>query len=132
MLQTLKHITYLLMAMLLLVNTCALGLVKMGFELNRDYFEANYCVNKDRPELQCHATCHLHKSLMKVQDNQGDEQGNRTQPTFLSVNFIPAQGVRFADFFTPIEEQKHHSHYSSLYSYLSVLGTFHPPTQVIS
>jgi len=31
------------------------------FNAHQDYFEKVYCVNKDKPELECHGKCHLNK-----------------------------------------------------------------------
>ena len=33
------------------------------FELNIDYIIENYCVNKEKPQLQCHGKCHLATQL---------------------------------------------------------------------
>ena len=117
------------MAFLLLVNTCALGLMKIGFELNRDYFETNFCVNKRKPALNCHASCHLTKSLKKVQDNQATEQGKEGQNTLISVNFILSEGVHLATSFLIAPDLKHFTTHNVTYSFLSVLSVFHPPAK---
>ncbi|WP_052503504.1 hypothetical protein [Lacinutrix sp. Hel_I_90] len=36
------------------------------FELNIDYIIENYCVNKEKPQLQCNGKCHLAKQLASV------------------------------------------------------------------
>ena len=33
------------------------------YELNIEYITAKYCVNKDKPEMQCNGQCHLMKEL---------------------------------------------------------------------
>jgi hypothetical protein len=36
------------------------------FELNIDYIIETYCVNKEKPQLQCNGKCHLAKQLTLV------------------------------------------------------------------
>ena len=35
----------------------------MYYQLNIDYIIETYCVNKDKPQLQCNGKCHLSKQL---------------------------------------------------------------------
>ncbi|GAB5565008.1 MAG: hypothetical protein Wins2KO_20710 [Winogradskyella sp.] len=35
------------------------------YQLNIDYIVDTYCVNKDKPQLQCNGKCHLAKQLNK-------------------------------------------------------------------
>jgi len=43
--------------------------------LNIDYIIETYCVNKEKPELQCNGKCHLAKQLQVVQqETQNDEK----------------------------------------------------------
>ena len=128
MLQWLKNILYTLMAGLLLINTCSLGIMKIGFELNQDYFEANFCVNKKRPQLNCHGSCHLHKNLKKVQNNPTSKQGKRIQSSLFSVIFLAP--TTYANqisnsFFEPVYQWPN---YLDHYKYLSLARIFHPPT----
>lgn len=41
------------------------------YQLNIDYIIETYCINKDKPELQCNGKCHLSQQLMAV-DNSDD------------------------------------------------------------
>lgn len=44
------------------------------YQLNIDYIIETYCINKDKPELQCNGKCHLAKQLQVTQpETQGDE-----------------------------------------------------------
>jgi|GEM_PF-332694 len=47
------------------------ALIFMHFKLNRKIIEQEFCVNKSRPELQCHGTCFLKKLMKKA--NEGAE-----------------------------------------------------------
>jgi len=38
----------------------------MYYQLNIDYIIETYCVNKEKPELQCNGKCHLAKQLTAI------------------------------------------------------------------
>lgn len=40
------------------------------FKLNQGAIEQAFCVNKDKPWLQCHGTCYLKKQLKKTEDSE--------------------------------------------------------------
>lgn len=40
------------------------------YAINADYIAEFLCINKDKPELECHGQCHLTKELKKVQDEE--------------------------------------------------------------
>ena len=39
------------------------SLTIISFYANQDEIAAKHCINKDKPELQCHGKCHLKKKL---------------------------------------------------------------------
>lgn len=43
----------------------------MYYQLNIDYIIETYCVNTDKPEMQCNGKCHLAKQLTAI-DNTDD------------------------------------------------------------
>ncbi len=42
------------------------------YKLNIDYIIETYCVNKDKPELQCDGKCHLAKNLQVLSTSKTD------------------------------------------------------------
>ncbi len=47
------------------------------FEVAQPYVEQRWCVNKDRPEMQCHGKCFLHQELQRQeQQDTGKEPLN--------------------------------------------------------
>ena len=57
------------MIALILLVTFQRGLVVIHFKLNQDYIEKEYCVNKSKPNLNCHGQCHLKKELSNTADD---------------------------------------------------------------
>lgn len=52
-----------LMTLLTLLITMQQGIIFLHFKLNQEYIEANYCINKAKPELNCHGKCELKKEI---------------------------------------------------------------------
>jgi hypothetical protein len=53
------------MTMLFLLVSFQQALIIVHFKLNQKNIEQEFCVNKTKPELQCHGKCHLKKELEK-------------------------------------------------------------------
>ncbi len=57
--------------------------VKVGivvyYELNKEYITEQYCVNKDKPEMDCCGKCYLSKQLNKADEPPTKE--NKSIPT---------------------------------------------------
>ncbi|MDG4716258.1 hypothetical protein [Winogradskyella marincola] len=74
---------------------CFVGNV-LYYQLNIDYIIETYCVNKEKPELQCNGKCHLAKQLSatKTTDKNGKAILN------LSDSFFPVFSQEFQEFKT--------------------------------
>ena len=53
------------MTMLFLLVSFQQALIIVHFKLDQKNIEKEFCLNKDKPELQCHGKCHLKKELEK-------------------------------------------------------------------
>lgn len=58
---------------LLLINIFSVGILKLSYEANKDYFTQNFCINKDKPLLKCNGKCHLNKTIKKTEEAKGSE-----------------------------------------------------------
>lgn len=58
-----------LMTMLFLLVSFQQALLIVHFKLNQKEIEKEFCVNKAKPQLQCHGKCHLKKDLEKSEKN---------------------------------------------------------------
>ena len=57
------------MIMLFLLVSFQQALIIVHFKLNQNVIEKEFCVNKAKPQLQCHGKCHLKKELEKSDHN---------------------------------------------------------------
>ncbi|WP_303316641.1 hypothetical protein Q4Q34_07500 [Flavivirga abyssicola] len=74
------------------------------FQLNIDYIIETYCVNKEKPELQCNGKCHLANQLAvnSIDDTE--------DPSFLDSIF---------EAFIPVYFHKNTSHFSVAQFFIS-------------
>lgn len=58
------------------------------FELNIDYIVETYCVNKEKPQLQCNGKCHLATQLATTSDTTEESASlNTIFEVFIPVYF---------------------------------------------
>ncbi|MBV7267828.1 hypothetical protein [Winogradskyella luteola] len=62
------------------------------YQLNIDYIIETYCVNKDKPELQCNGKCHLAKQLTTT--TTADDEGKAILSLYDS--FFPVFSEKFS------------------------------------
>ena len=59
------------------------------YELNIDYIIETYCVNKEKPKLQCNGKCHLANQLasLDIENSKDSSYINLLTETFIPVYF---------------------------------------------
>ncbi len=45
-------------------------LIYLDYELRREFIIQNYCVNKNRPELECNGKCYLSRRIAAVREQE--------------------------------------------------------------
>ena len=51
------------------------GFVWMNYVINKSEIIEKFCVNKDKPEMKCHGTCHMKKMML----DEGKEDQSQPQ-----------------------------------------------------
>ncbi len=59
--------------------------VWLKYELNVEEITELFCINKEKPALQCHGKCHVKKELIKI-----DIPPASTQAPVTEVSYLPA------------------------------------------
>ena len=70
-----------LLGLIILSSVVWQSLVVVHFYANQAEIEKNFCINKDKPELNCHGQCHLNKVLQQNEDTKVKKKAR----TFLFV-----------------------------------------------
>ena len=99
--------------------------VWVNYELNIDEITEAFCVNTDKPELNCHGTCHLKKQL--IQADESNPQEPQHSLYLNEIQLFPSNNE-----LAEISEPRnifitHQTAFVNGYSFLSGLGVFHPP-----
>jgi hypothetical protein len=123
--RTSKYISIILLG-LILINTFSLALVKIHYELNKDFIIENYCINTDKPELNCDGQCHLEKLIEIVSSD--DKDSNVPEPhnlNLISIEFFFCETVYLRALKS--EETESKSLYLNNYTFLKTVQIERPP-----
>lgn len=77
-----KASLHLILVLLILLNGMGHTLIQVQFYLDREQITALYCVNTNKPELQCEGKCELNKRLSEA----NDESENKAEITLEELN----------------------------------------------
>ena len=58
-----NRILLFVISLAILSQTMSSVVIFAGYDLNKEYINKNYCINKDKPKLSCNGKCHLMKEL---------------------------------------------------------------------
>ncbi|MDT0685760.1 hypothetical protein [Autumnicola psychrophila] len=94
------------------------------YQFNIDLIIEKYCVNKDKPAMQCNGKCHLNSQLDKF-ENSKDDRKSTISSTFLPVYFQQAFTYKVA--FQNIELLTNNWKIPQLFSTKFIQGIEHPP-----
>lgn len=64
--------------------------VVLDWKINQDEITEKYCVNKDKPMMNCNGKCYLSKQLENLELKEEEERRNNPSPELLieSTNFV--------------------------------------------
>jgi len=120
-----KAFFHIWLSLIILLNSLIFSIIQIDYTINRAYIIDNFCINKDKPLLECDGKCFLSEQLRKAKDQKESQSGgiefNRDfgifilDETFISLAPISPSG------------QKHEiiHHEGALISRL--VDIFHPP-----
>lgn len=64
-----KQFTAIFLAVLIGLTSSSSLFIWLTYEVAQPYVEEMWCVNKDKPEKQCHGKCFLHEQLKEQQED---------------------------------------------------------------
>ena len=65
------------------------------FYLNQAEIEIAYCINKDKPELDCHGRCHLRSQLLQLTDENAELPVMKKNKVSFSLDYVVSNRVLF-------------------------------------
>jgi hypothetical protein len=69
-----KSILHIVLSALILMNGMGYSLIQADFLLNRQEIAALFCINKEKPELECEGKCELGRRLGEAQEHEEQKQ----------------------------------------------------------
>ncbi|MBJ2124455.1 MULTISPECIES: hypothetical protein [Flavobacterium] len=81
-----KKVFSITMTILFLLVSFQQALIVVHFKLNQNAIEKEFCVNKAKPELQCHGKCHLKKELQETEKNSDLELRSISKKIDIALN----------------------------------------------
>ncbi len=117
-----NRIVSILLCIGLLLQTFTCVSVLTAYQLHQEIITRYFCVNQDRPQLDCKGKCFLKKQIEKSKESS---QRNTGQEDVVHLFFVPASPIAIAaaavcelDAFCPYPEKT----YSA-----PLFAAFHPP-----
>ena len=113
------------MAILVFFNSLAMPLIYVDYLARKDFITKVFCINKDKPKLQCNGKCHLKKQVKKSQ-NDTPEKGQTTTHKFGLELFFSYERSFLLSTLIPTKKQSFYSfNETALNSF--TFSIFHPP-----
>lgn len=119
-----KKLFSIVMSALILLISIQQTLIVVHFNLNQDFIEELYCVNKNKVEMHCHGKCQLKKDIQTSSEN-----------TAKIINLKDIDIVLVAPLSFEVKEEFHFefestkTHYKEqLFAYKMIQEQMRPPT----
>ncbi|MEH0158459.1 hypothetical protein V6R21_30680 [Limibacter armeniacum] len=115
-----------MLSALLLLNTLAIPLYYLDYELRKDFITEYFCINKDKPELHCNGQCHL----MKEVEQTSSEQKKKAEKPISTVVYLIQEMTQVAaqeKTVLPLLAIKHTTPYTQKLFDFYTHNIFHPP-----
>ncbi len=114
---------------LLMGRVMIVPVIFLDYELRKDYIIQNYCVNKNRPELNCDGKCYLAKQIKAAEQQEQQQKGIEFNKFLFGVEFIetPQELIVFH-----LSKTKccTNFEYRDSFSQKHPSSVFHPPSSV--
>ena len=115
-----------LLIALVLLQTFGQELRVVEYQLQKERITELFCVNKDKPQLQCQGKCYLAKQLRRA----ADAESKTPNAGFFKMKFealptawaLPARPVAY-----PVPAPRFAPRAAAAYAFTPAHGVFHPP-----
>ena len=95
------------------------------YETHLNEIIEKYCINKDKPELQCNGQCHLAKEINPINTSKDGKAIVDVSAAFFPVYFQTIEQTHLS--FFPLKEKTSLFNYDFTYSYLLSNKIYKPP-----
>lgn len=102
----------------------------VDYAVNYDFIVENFCVNKDKPKLQCNGQCYLMKMLAEKDEKKANPfEGHKSKTEQLEIVYL--ESLSYPDFVV-IDQFNLQEQFYAAKSFLSVTCSIQlPPPKVV-
>ena len=86
----LKVSTTIFLLLLIFMQSFVSYVYDLDFWLNKDYIAANFCVNKNKPQMHCNGKCFLAKEKQDAEKQNQQPNSDRKDKFEIQPFFLPA------------------------------------------
>ena len=120
-----KILIHAFMSFTLLLNSMVYSVIQGSYELNKAYIVENFCVNKDKPMMNCDGKCYLSEQL-KAQKEKQDANSIHKFTADFGV-YIPISKWKLVDIWPSDVILSHFSSYSDPFTFQLIREVIKPP-----
>ena len=115
-----------LLLVLIISLSCKDLITCANFLLNRGFIIKTFCINRDKPAMQCNGKCHLSK-LIKESKEQEKDTPNTVEEKRASLIFLFNFDKPTITFSDPHKKRQSIFHYRTIFSFPHLKEVFRPP-----
>jgi len=123
-----KAFIHISLSLVILLNGMIFSVIQMDYTINRTYIIENFCVNKDKPLLQCDGKCFLAEQLKKAQDQKENQAGGIEFNRDFGVFILQESSISLTNFSSTI--LNHGATYQEGDRVSQLVDIFHPPKSI--
>ncbi|MFC2175489.1 hypothetical protein ACFLR1_00790 [Bacteroidota bacterium] len=113
------------LAVAMMLQVFSTSIILLNYGINQSSIIANFCVNKEEPELKCNGKCHLKKQLKADTENKSETPATLSELVSFVLTVEEIAAFNF-DFFMPETIAFNSPYLAGNYSN-TLQSIFHPP-----
>ncbi len=101
-----KSLFHIFLCAVLMLNGMVYSVIQGSYELNKAYIVENFCVNKDKPMMNCDGKCYLAQQMKEAKEKRDANATHKFSSDF--GVYIPASALdqfyatSVSDFYEPV------------------------------
>jgi hypothetical protein len=116
------------LSLIILLNSLVFSIIQMDYTINQAYIIENFCVNKDKPLLECGGKCYLSDQLKKAKDQKENQSGGIEIARDFGIFILADSFISPAPVLPTFQKPEIIHHEGALVSRLADI--FHPPQTI--
>ena len=96
----------------------------VNYQLHMEEITEAYCENIDKPDLECHGSCHLKKQIIQTTPPAKEQSSQIIYINEIEL-FSNVTRIIIPTYYT--QPLAHQTNFEASYTFLQTFGIFHPP-----